>query len=130
LFLNIHLHCLVLDGVYRTTEGVPVFHAVRAPTAGEPQPVLNPIIKRLIEFLTRTRLLIEERGTRYLANTDPDLVLGPLRAAASGGPESTELATVPAKPPRNIAPRADERPDNAQAEDRLDGSRAQQYYAS
>ena len=31
--LNIHLHCLVLDGVYRTTEGVPVFHAVRAPTA-------------------------------------------------------------------------------------------------
>jgi hypothetical protein len=87
LFLNIHLHCLVLDGGYRTIEGVPVFHAVRAPTAGEPQPVLNPIIKRLIEFLTRTRLLIEERGTRYLAN-------------------------------------------NAQAEDRLDGSRAQQYYAS
>ena len=31
--LNIHLHCLVLDGVYRGTEGVPVFHAVRAPTA-------------------------------------------------------------------------------------------------
>jgi hypothetical protein len=31
--LNIHLHCLVLDGVYRTTEGLPVFHAVRAPTA-------------------------------------------------------------------------------------------------
>jgi len=24
--LNIHLHCLVLDGVYRTTEGLPVFH--------------------------------------------------------------------------------------------------------
>src|SRR5919106_5877239 len=24
--LNIHLHCLVLDGVYCTTEGVPVFH--------------------------------------------------------------------------------------------------------
>jgi hypothetical protein len=29
--LNIHLHCLVLDGVYRTTEGVPVFHAARPP---------------------------------------------------------------------------------------------------
>jgi hypothetical protein len=35
-----------------------------------------------------------------------------------------------AKTPRNIASRADERLDNAQAEDRLDGSRAQQYYAS
>ena len=31
--LNIHLHCLVLDGVYRTPEGVPVFHTVHAPTA-------------------------------------------------------------------------------------------------
>jgi len=29
--LNIHLHCLVLDGVYRTTEGVPAFHEVRPP---------------------------------------------------------------------------------------------------
>ena len=27
------LHCLVLDGVYRTTEGLPVFHTVHAPTA-------------------------------------------------------------------------------------------------
>jgi hypothetical protein len=27
--LNLHLHCLVLDGVYRTTEGVPVFHSER-----------------------------------------------------------------------------------------------------
>ena len=31
--LNSHLHCLVLDGVYRRTEGVPVFHEARAPTA-------------------------------------------------------------------------------------------------
>jgi hypothetical protein len=28
--LNIHLHCLVFDGVYRATAGVPIFHAVRA----------------------------------------------------------------------------------------------------
>jgi len=35
---NIHLHCLVLDGVlYRTTEGMPVFHPARAPTAAELQ---------------------------------------------------------------------------------------------
>ena len=31
--LNIHLHCLVLDGVYRSSEGAPVFHEARAPTA-------------------------------------------------------------------------------------------------
>jgi hypothetical protein len=29
--LNIHLHCLVLDGVYDVKDGVPTFHAVRAP---------------------------------------------------------------------------------------------------
>jgi len=31
--LNIHLHCLVLDGVYCTTGDVAVCHPVRAPTA-------------------------------------------------------------------------------------------------
>ncbi len=30
--LNIHLHCLVLDGVYRRTDGEPVFVEVPAPT--------------------------------------------------------------------------------------------------
>jgi ribosomal protein S27E len=30
--LNIHLHCLVLDGVYRRTEGAPVFQQARAPS--------------------------------------------------------------------------------------------------
>jgi hypothetical protein len=25
--LNIHLHCLVLDGEYRSSQGAPVFHA-------------------------------------------------------------------------------------------------------
>jgi hypothetical protein len=46
--LNIHLHCLVLDGVYRTTEGVPVFHAVRAPTAEQLQALLTRIVERLM----------------------------------------------------------------------------------
>jgi len=80
--LNIHLHCLVLDGVYRTTEGVPVFHAVRAPTATQLQALLSRIIKRLKRLLTPQGYLIEELGMTTLADTDPDPVLGPLQAAA------------------------------------------------
>jgi hypothetical protein len=64
LLLNIHLHCLVLDGVYRTTEGVPVFHAVRAPTAAELQALLTRIIKRLMRLSTRKGLL------RFARNDD------------------------------------------------------------
>jgi len=51
--LNIHLHCLVLDGVYHTPEGLPVFHAVRAPTAEELQSLLARIIKRLMNRMHR-----------------------------------------------------------------------------
>ena len=46
--INIHPHCLVLDGVYRATAGMPVFHAVRAPTPEELQTLLARIIKRLM----------------------------------------------------------------------------------
>ena len=72
----------MLDGVYHTPEGLPVFHAVRAPTAEELQTLLARIIKRLMRLLTRKGFLIEEQGMSYLADTDPDIVLGPLRAAA------------------------------------------------
>ena len=45
--LNIHLHCLVLDGVYRRTEGEPVFVEVPAPTDEALQALLHKIIGRL-----------------------------------------------------------------------------------
>jgi hypothetical protein len=41
----------VLDGVYHTPEGLPVFHAVRAPTAEELQSLLA--IKRLMNRMHR-----------------------------------------------------------------------------
>ena len=48
--LNIHLHCLVLDGVYRCdTEGEPVFVEVHAPTDEALQAVLHKIITRLTQ---------------------------------------------------------------------------------
>ncbi|MBA2593546.1 MAG: transposase [Gammaproteobacteria bacterium] len=80
--LNIHLHCLVLDGVYRTTAGVPVFHPMRAPTAGELQVLLTRIIKRLMKFLTRKGFLIEEQGMTHLADPGPETALAPLQQAA------------------------------------------------
>jgi len=45
--LNIHLHCLVIDGFYRNSEGVPVFHEVPAPTMEKPQALLVKIITRI-----------------------------------------------------------------------------------
>jgi hypothetical protein len=80
--LNIHLHCLVLDGVYRTTAGVPAFHAVPAPTAEQLQVLLSRIIKRLMRLLTRQGYLVEEEGMTYLAEADPESALVPLQAAA------------------------------------------------
>jgi hypothetical protein len=49
--LNIHLHCLVLDGVYRRTEGQPIFDAARAPTDDELASLLDKIIARLMKML-------------------------------------------------------------------------------
>jgi hypothetical protein len=45
--LNIHLHCLVLDGVYRRSGSEPVYEQARAPTRDELQELLDKIIARL-----------------------------------------------------------------------------------
>jgi hypothetical protein len=45
--LNIHLYCLVLDGVYRRTDGDPVFVEVSAPIDEALQALLHKIISRL-----------------------------------------------------------------------------------
>ena len=79
--LNIHLHCLVLDGVYRNSEGVPVFHEVAAPTLEELQALLAKIITRIMRLLTRQGFLIEEQDRTYLAETATGQVLTPLQAA-------------------------------------------------
>lgn len=52
--LNIHLHCLVFDGVYRiNSEGAPVFEPARAPSIEEMQALLAQIIMRLMRLVTR-----------------------------------------------------------------------------
>ena len=59
--LNIHLHCLVLDGVYRFgADGVPDFIEAGAPTDDELHALLQTVIARLMELLTRRGVLVEE----------------------------------------------------------------------
>jgi hypothetical protein len=43
--LNIHLHCLVLDGAYRIRNGVPEFHSVRSPATAQLQGAAQPDYK-------------------------------------------------------------------------------------
>jgi hypothetical protein len=55
--LNIHLHCLVLDGVYRShADGVPEFIEAAAPTEEALHAPLPTVIARLMKRLTRGRL--------------------------------------------------------------------------
>jgi Putative transposase len=68
--LNIHLHCLFLDGVYDTTGEVPVFHPVHSPSAEQVQTLLNTSIKRIMKLLTRLGYLVEEQGLTYMAEND------------------------------------------------------------
>jgi hypothetical protein len=71
------------DGrVYRTTDGVPLFQGVRAPTQEQLQALLTRSIKRLMRLLTPRGYLIEEQAMTYLADTDRDAAFGPLQAAA------------------------------------------------
>ena len=51
--LNIHLHCPVLDGVYRSgADGVPTFVQAGAPSDDELHALLHTVIARLMKMLT------------------------------------------------------------------------------
>ena len=71
--LNIHLHCLVLDGVYLSgADGVPTFVEAGAPSDDELHALLHTVITRLMKMLTRHGVLIEEMGQTYLADPNAD----------------------------------------------------------
>ncbi len=71
--MNIHLHCLVLDGVYRrNADAEPEFVKVPALTDEAVQTLLHQIITRVMKLLTRRGVLVEEQGETYLADDDSD----------------------------------------------------------
>ena len=85
--LNIHLHCLVLDGVYRRgTDGVPEFVEAPAPTDEAMRTVLHKIITHTMKLLTRRGVRVEEQGQAHSADDDSDSddarTLRPLEVAA------------------------------------------------
>jgi len=69
--LNVHLHCLVLDGVYRCgADGAPAFAEAGAPTDEELHALLRTVIARLMKMLTRRGVLVEDMGQTWLAERD------------------------------------------------------------
>ena len=96
--LNVHVHCLVLDGVYRRgTEGAPEFVEVAAPTVESLQTVLHKIITRTMKLLTRRGVLVEEEGRP----TSPTTTAIRTRPARSG---RCRLRRVPTASPSARAP--------------------------
>jgi ribosomal protein S27AE len=85
--LNVHLHCLVLDGVYRCdADGAPSFIETNAPTDDQLHALLQTVIARLMKMLTRRGVLVEDMGQAWLAEPPADgeeaRSLRPLQAAA------------------------------------------------
>jgi Putative transposase len=85
--LNIHLHCMVLDGVYRAGgDGVPTFIEVAASTDDKLHTPLQTLIARMMKLPTRRAVLVEDMGQTHLAEPDADgdeaRTLRPLQAAA------------------------------------------------
>ena len=94
---------MVLDGVYRRTEGEPDFHEARAPSRDELAVLLEKIIARLLKILILGHL-VEEEGVRYIADVDADNPLASWQAVSciyciALGPRCACCSTVMARSP-------------------------------
>jgi ribosomal protein S27E len=81
LNLNIHLHMLILDGVYTLEQNGPRFRRVGAPQAQTLERLLNRLIHRILRRLTRDGLLIEDPEQPWL-DLEPADTLDHLNAAS------------------------------------------------
>ena len=73
LNLNVHLHMIVLDGVYTFDNDAPRFHSVNAPTPADMQELLARIFRRTVRQLERDGVLIQDSEQPYLDLTQEDL---------------------------------------------------------
>ncbi|MGB5200563.1 MAG: transposase [Sedimenticolaceae bacterium] len=80
LNLNIHLHMLILDGVYTLEQNGPRFHRVGVPDARSLERLLNRLVRRIVRRLTRDGLLIEDPEQPWL-DLEPSDTLDHLNAA-------------------------------------------------
>ena len=70
--LDIHLHCLVLDGVYRRgVDDTPAFVEAPALIDEALQTVLHKIITRTTQAAYPWSVLVEEEGSTYKADNRP-----------------------------------------------------------
>jgi Putative transposase len=87
LFVNVHTHALVLDGVFAEDgRGGLVFHPARPPGAGELDALVATLARRIHRLLVRRRVLVEETesdGADPWADDEP--VLAGLAAASVQG---------------------------------------------
>lgn len=81
LNLNIHLHMLVLDGVYTLEQNRPRFHRAGAPNRQALERLLNRLVQRIARRLTRDGLLIEDPEQPWL-DLEPTDTLDHLNAAS------------------------------------------------
>ena len=85
LNLNVHLHMLILDGVYTQEVHGPRFHHVSAPDAKSLERLLNRLVQRIIRRLSRDGLLIEDAdqsSAQLGLNLEPADPLDQLNAAS------------------------------------------------
>ena len=81
LNLNVHLHMIVLDGVYTEHNGQARFHPVDAPPRETLEHLLDRLIKRTLRILLRDGVLTEDPEQPWLDLQDPD-TLDQLNAAS------------------------------------------------
>jgi hypothetical protein len=74
LNLNVHLHMLVLDGVYLRGTDPPLFRPVEPPSSAELQTLLERIACRIGETLERQGLITRDEENAYLAFDPADSV--------------------------------------------------------
>ena len=82
--LNVHFHCLALDGVYRVgRDGRPRFVAATAPTQSQLQALLAAMIARLMRLFVRRGVVVAEADRAWVEDA-PDRAADADMAAADG----------------------------------------------